>query len=406
MIQDVFLDAVGEIDERYIAEAHASAVRTSPRLRQAWILAACVAALALLTGAVWAAARWFRISDAPGVVIETRWRNEEVDQPQNLIRFEDPGPGNYVGFLVNGRRSPEDAEVTVDSLHDDLALYGLLDQAKADPEELAQAVRYYSTVSPDGEILRARVLERSQIGYRSYYTRYDTELVKEETMNGMDVAWLEVEEEKGVFAWNLICRSEKLRCILMVTSNRSFEAAEELASRLTLVDSGVPMPQGDTIPVFAFRLPMMPDGADSVSCIDLARSYAGWTLRDPGLSLDELCIRAQYNWPLKEHRLTVMLYEPSYYPELYAGHVLVKTGTVNGHPAAWYEPAEPKKYTVRNHVFLVLSFSEGCEIVIDTVQPVAEKYPDILETVASQLELITVEFTDWPPAAFRMLDVG
>ena len=107
MIQDVFLDAVGEIDERYIAEAHASAVRTSPRLRQAWILAACVAALALLTGAVWAAVRWFRISDAPGVVIETRWRNEEVDQPQNLIRFEDPGPGNYVGFLVNGRRKTQ-----------------------------------------------------------------------------------------------------------------------------------------------------------------------------------------------------------------------------------------------------------------------------------------------------------
>ena len=213
------------------------------RIRLGALIAAAAAVILLLGGTVYAASHWFRLTDGSQIKDPNVYESGEPTRPapQNGISLEDPGEGNYIGFTLDGWTLPDRKQGA-----NDIMLKGVVEfrspgaQPTLDLATLERAYTRYYPILPDGEMLCIQVLDRDGLGYRDYFTRYKTELVKEGTMNGMETVWLTIQGEPED-TWHLFCRNDTLHCVLVVSSNRGFARCEEAISHLTMVDTGIPL---------------------------------------------------------------------------------------------------------------------------------------------------------------------
>ena len=397
MKHEKFWDAVGEINDRYITEAHAPERKRRPRLRRLLLAAACVAMLAAFAGGGFAATRWFRYSG--GLAPSDRAAGGRTGTEFVL---ENTKKASFVGFRLNGTELSKPYAAYRMSLWEALQRDSRTSEAAISADELASAMVHYRAEAADGEILIVKVEDRSQVGYYSYFTRYDTTVVREDVLAGMDVVWLRVENPSYGRLHCLLCRSRAMNCTLMISSNRGFEKPEAVAEALTLVDSGVPISQSSTQTVYCFRAPEAPEGAVTETSFTLAHEMRNWTQKDPEAELADYVTFVYYAWRSEQAHLLIQVREAGYSFEDNEAYVPVKNGAVNGHAAIWYEKPGPDGKPSRKA--LVLSFGpEGRTLVLEASASCLERQPELLEALGELIELTAVEFVDPPPREFSGL---
>ena len=310
-------------------------------VRWTTLIAAAVLTALLLSGTVFAASRgWFRMKPSPEI---TEHSLKEVDgptqpanppKPQTGIELENPGQGNYVGFTVNGFSIPGANTLGCLSVEAWLDYRNLLEDYALTDASKNTYLRYVAETS-DGEVLCAEVLDRTGLGYRSYFTRYETEVVKEGTLSGLETVWLRIEEPDGGDTWHLFCREETLGCTLVVSSNRDFARCEALLTHLTLVDTGVPIRRTDTKTVFGVGRVELPEGLRYWQNAPLSTELLNASLADPTQDLSGLWRQQSLSRP-DGSSIEIFVYAERLNISRQESASLEKTGTINGQEACWY----------------------------------------------------------------------
>ena len=404
MKQNNYYEAFSQIDlspaaRERLLDIPGEAPKGTRSLRWGTLAAAAVLAVLMLSGVVYAAANWFQLRDGSQIEDPAQMENVEPSRPapQNEIKLEDTGEGNYIGFTLNGWSMPDRWEGI-----NNITLKGVTEnrqpgsQASLNTEALGELYTQYFPISRDMEMLCVQVLDRDGLNYRTYFTRYETELVKEGTMNGMETVWLLIKgvvTESGVEdTYHLFCHSEALHCTLVVSSNRSFDRCEEALSHVTLVDSGVPI-RREALTVGGLRLPEIPEGFE----IDweftelLETSMPGWERKDPDADLSGVYGRLELVRPADGLGITIHAYDTYVDYDRVSGFTRNRAGTLNGHEVLWYDAGEG--------IELVYRYEDGTQAVLyaDGSGPEVEA---LLEELATQIELVTMDLIQGGPLEF------
>ena len=404
MKQNEYYEAFSNIDlspaaRERLLDIPGEAPKRTRSLRWGTLAAAAVLAVLLLSGAVYAAVNWFQLRDGSQVQDPATYEVGEPSRPapQNEIQLEDTGEGNYIGFTLNGWSMPDRWEGI-----NNITLKGVAEnrqpgsQASLNGEALGEVYTQYFPISRDMEMLCVQVLDRDGLNYRTYFTRYETELVKEGTMNGMETVWLLIKgvvTESGVEdTYHLFCHSEALHCTLVVSSNRSFERCEEALSHVTLVDSGVPI-RREALTVGGLRLPELPEGFE----IDweftelLETSMPGWERKDPDADLSGVYGRLELVRPADGLGITIHAYDTYVDYDRVSGFTRNRTGTLNGHEILWYDAGEG--------IELVYRYEDGTQAVL-YANGRGTEVEALLEELAQQVELVTMDLIQGGPLEF------
>lgn len=384
-------------------------------IRWTGLVAAALLTVLLLTGAVYAVSHWFRLIPDPTLTERPR---KEVDgptqptdppKPQTGIELEDPGEGTYVGFTLEGFSIPGADTRGSYTAQAWLSYNGLLEDRDL-PDELGSVWLRYLAEAPDGEILCVKALDRTGIGYRSYFTRYETELVKEGSLNGLDVVWLRIVEPNLGDTWHLFCRDAALGCILVVSSSRDFVRCEEAAAHLRMVDTGVPIRRSNTKTVFGLGRVELPEGLRYWDSVPLSEELLNAALADSDQDLSVLW-RAQILSRTDGSNLSISVRgERSDYSRCQSA-TLIKTGEIGGHEARWYQNINylDQELTTQGppSTILVIWYEDlGCEVEIRASQKETDLHPGELEEFAAKLKPVAVVLTEEAPVEFHGLAVG
>ena len=390
-----------------------------PKRRVSMRLGALIAVAAivvlLLAGTVYAVSNWFHITSEPKITEATI---KEVDgpvqpadppKPQAGFEIEDPGQGNYVGFTLDDFAIPGADTLGTNRMQDWLAYYNL-GQNAALPDHAEDVYQRYFAAAPDGELLCVEMLDRSGVGYRSYFTRYETELVREGSLNGLETVWLRITEPNLGDTWHLFCRDAVLGCTLVVSSSRDFARCEEAVEHLTLVDTGVPIPRTLTKTVFGVRKVELPAGLSYWDTPSLTRDLLGATLADPnqdltGLWADQILSRTDGS------NLNISVRGERHDYTRSQSATLLKTGEIGGHAARWYQNINYTDLSLTTQgppsTILVIWYEDlGCEVEIWASQEETELHPGELEEIAAKLEPVAVVLTVEAPVEFHGLAMG
>ncbi|MBR3076868.1 MAG: hypothetical protein IKH07_02990 [Oscillospiraceae bacterium] len=404
-----------EAVDRLLAISEEAQPKTKRPIRFAALLAAAVLALLLLGGTVYAISHWFRLSAEPTL---TERPHKEVDgptqptdppKPQVGIEIEDAGSGNYVGFTLDGFSIPGADTRGTNSMQSWLDYHGLAQDA-ALPGKAEGAYQRYYAAAPDGELLCVEVLDSTGIGYRSYFTRYEAELVREGTFNGLEIVWLRIVEPGLGDTWHLFCRDAALGCTLVVSSSRDFARCEEVAEHLTLVDTGVPIRLSDTKTVFGLGLVELPEGFRYWENVPLSVELLNAAPADPGQNLTALW-RSQILSRKDGSNLSISVRGERFDYTKSQSATLIKTGELNGHAARWYRNINYTDPSLTTQgppsTILVIWYEElGCEVEIWASQEETELHPGELEEIAAMLEPVPVVLTEEAPVEFHGLAQG
>lgn len=355
-----------------------------------WAAAAALTVL-LLSGAVYAAASWFRLS-------RTAQSENGTVISQNDIQLEDQGAGNYIGFTLNGWSLPQRKDGGSLTLKELLETRSPESQSTLDAETLEAAYVRYFPITEENELLCIEVLDRDGLGYRDYYTRYETELVREGKLNGMETVWLRVQEPSLGETFHLFCRSEALHCILVVSSDRSFARAEEAASHVTLADSGVPIERRATSTVRGLKLPDRLEALGFTCREKYGMNLSAQQLADPETDLTGLYRDLAYT--READGVTVQLWIEDYCDdyENVGGFQLTRREAQGERTDLWFE-------TTPDGTALLCQDPEGFQIALYINQR-GEAAEAFLKTLSSELETAAVEITAEAPLEFTGLSQG
>ena len=375
-------------------------------IRLGALIAVAAIVVLLLGGTVYAISHWFQLTDGSQIEDPNQLESGEPSRPapQNGIRLEDTGEGNYIGFTLDGWSLPDRKNGANNIMLKGVAANRQPDsQATLNADALAEAYTQYFPITPDDEKLCVQILDRDGLGYRDYFTRYETELVKEGTLNGLDTVWLTINGAPNDYGspedtYHLFCHSAELHCTLVVSSNRGFERCEEALSHLTLVDSGVPI-RRQALTVCGLRLRELPEGFE----IDLEHtgtldgSMPGWEQKDPNADLSGAYARLSLVRP--SDGLWILLNAEASHDnyEHVSGYTLNRTGTLNGHEILWFDKSEG--------VELFYRFEDGTQVCLYAKGSGAE-VDAILEDLALHVEPVPIDLIKGAPLEFFGLAQG
>ena len=404
MKQNDYYEAFSQIDlspaaRERLLDIPGEAPKRARSLRWGTLAAAAVLAVLMLTGAVYAAVNWFQLRDGSQIEDPDQTESGEPSRPapRNEIKLEDTGEGNYIGFTLNGWSLPDRRDGV-----NNITLKGVTEnrqpgsQASLNTKALGEVYTQYFPISRDMEMLCVQVLDRDGLNYRTYFTRYETELVKEGTVNGMETVWLLIKGmvmESGVEdTYHLFCHSEELHCTLVVSSNRGFARCEEALSHLTLVDSGVPI-RREALTIGGLRLEEIPDGLE-IDWDDtelLGDSMNGWERKDPDADLSGVYGRLELVRPTDGLGITLHAYDTYVDYDHVSGFTRSRAGTLNGHEVIWYDAGEG--------IELIYRYEDGTQAVLyaDGRGPEVEA---LLEELATQVDLVTMDLIQRGPLEF------
>lgn len=406
MNADLLQQAIGEIDESYIEEAHAPVKKRRHSLRGIGLLAAVVAALALLTGGIFAAVGWFSLSPVSNPEEKTGFPftnpNVRIQQatPQTWITLSDEKEGSYVGFRLENFPLEEGEEIWRNPMDSFLEEKGLLGQTNLPEQRLEDFCWSCAWEGPSRAHLLLNMLDRGGLGYRQYFTRSESRVLWERFINGMDVVCLELSDSEQGTMYHLICHHKALRFVLIASTNLEPELAAEVLEGLSFLDTGVSIPRSETEIHYGFRVRQAPEG-----CLSFYSPWNFWysylenaRLRTPKMPAELADVfHGTYDfvweYPANPEYLQVSLWGPSDGMETVWEGELLRTGTINGRPASWYQS--------RTYYGLTLSFEEeGVQISLWASKRLLDDHPELLERTAEQIELVKIEIEAWPPQEF------
>ena len=394
-----------EAVDRLLAIPEEQPKRRRP-IRLGALIAVAAIVVLLLAGTVYAVTNWFRLSDANQIEDPNQYDPGTPSQPapQHAINLEEPAEGNYIGFTLDGWALPDRMQGANNTM-----LKGLVanrdsnSQIALDAETLSRAYTQYYPILLDDEKLCVQVLDRDGLGYRDYFTRYETELVKEGSLKGLEVVWLTIKGRPNDYglpedSYHLFCHSEVFHCTLVVSSNRSFERCEEALSHLTLVDSGVPI-RREALIVCGLRLQELPDGFE----IDweytklMEDGMPGWERRDLDADLSGVYGYLDLVRPADGLRIILGAEASHNDYEHVSGHTMIRTGTLNGHEVLWFDVGEG--------VELVYRYQDGTQAHMYAKGYGAE-IEAILEDLALHVEPVPIDLIKGAPLEFFGLAQG
>ena len=314
---------------------------TRGRPRLGTVLIAAVLAVVLLTGTAGAATRghWGnrgRGETYPSPVNtdpEAFGKAENMPpDPQGLLRFDGRNAETYIGF-----RLPASYEAEKDALNCWLLQGGLYR-------------RYYRNPDPGDPTSPLLTVEILDTELSKLLTRYPTETVKEDELNGFETVWVQINgSPDGRTQYCLFQKNEDLGCVAAVTSTLSFADAEQAARDMVYADSGIPIPTEKALIRYGFR-PIEPSEGWRVDYHDSQADHwqvANATLADPDQDLTAAWVSA-YLYCEEETRhshigigMTENLDTFENSAPVEHGEIL-KTGTLCGHEARWVLGANGK----------------------------------------------------------------
>ena len=314
--------------------------QTARRPKTALRIAAIVAAALVLCTGVYAAARWLSLHSAEGLTepplmpIDGSAPTETRPAPQTVLEFSTQKSDTYIGFLLPETYTAAQDGPSITMLSDLLADRGA-EGATLEAEQLSKAYVRYRSVN-ERESLGIQVLDAAETSYKDYFTRYETVVEKEDRLNGLETLWIRA-GINGQESYNLFQRSEEYGCIIVVSSNESFAAAEHAAGDVTLVDSGAAIVNAYDGIRYAVRLTQVPEGWSLWNTAAMDRVLTGSVVLDASLDLSELYDAQTISHPNGcEMNLTVEQ-NASEASNWLRDLPVLKTGEINGHPAKWLE---------------------------------------------------------------------
>lgn len=375
-------------------------------MRLSNVLLAAALAVAVLAGTVFAAVqfRWFTLGGAESIV-QPRHDEEAAGKdevllaaPQNLVKLDGSASTTYIGFTL-----PESYLQGQDTLNCWRLGNGLYR-------------RYYR--NPDPSDPTSPLLTAEIVYDANYLLRYTSEVVKEETLNGMQTVWLRLDSSAdGRPQYCLFQRNDALGCFAVVASTESFAEAEQLALAMCYEDSGIPMVQtGDEIR-YGFRLGATPEGMtpDSSTAMSDRWYLANATLRDESLNLGEILLSCSWTSSEEERRCNISItvkeglteIAPIEYGSVY------KTGTIAGYKARWINGSDGSVYVqilFREQQVQLIASVCCIELNPETGSyepaPAEERFIELAEQLLESAELIPVAIAEAAPAEFYPFSVG
>ena len=385
--------------------------RRRPRLGT--VLIAAVLAVVLLTGTAFAANQfhWFSLGSGETCTYpvntdpEAFGKDENLPpDPQGLLRFDDVHAEHYIGFTL-----PASYEAEKDALNCWLLQGGLYRRYYRNPD----------TTDPASPLLTVEILNTE---LSKLLTRYPTETVKEELLNGFETVWVQVNgSPDGRTQYCLFQKNEDLGCVAAVTSTLSFADAEQAARDMVYADSGIPIPTEKALIRYGFR-PIEPSEGWRVDYHDSQADHwqvANATLADPDQDLTAAWVSA-YLYCEEETRhshigigMTENLDRFENSAPVERGELL-KTGTLCGHEARWVLGANGKmiiqvyfpEYRLQleaNAGYHDLDPATG-RVLAD--QPADEAQVQEAERLLESIEIVPIPIAEEAPVDFMPFVVG
>ncbi|MBQ3355724.1 MAG: hypothetical protein IJG45_01240 [Oscillospiraceae bacterium] len=370
------------------------------------ILLAAVFTVALLVGTAFAAVhfQWFSLGGAEHIV-EPTYDAEAIGKqdlllpdPQKLLSLEGEPSDSYIGFML-----PESYLDGQDALNCRMIKNGLYQRYYRNP----------ARGNPDSPLLTVEIIYDAD-----FLTRYPSEIVKEDVLNGMQTVWLKVESSADDRPQYCIFQhNEELGCFAMIASTTSFEEAEKAAKDLRYLDSGIPIAQTEDALYYGFRLGWQPENMALDSRTVMADRWylANATLRDESLDLNSILLGS--NWVSTGDTMCnigIWIIEGLSYPAPVENGTVYKTGMICGHEARWVQGYGGQS------VIIQISFPEeqvqlcaqiSCYVKnpeTGEIEEIAaeEACVEIAERMLETAELVQVFIAEPAPTDFRPFAVG
>ena len=324
------------------AVLHPQTVKTTRgRPRLGTVLLAAVLAVVLLTGTAFAGTQfhWFNLSSGETCTYPVNTDPEAFGEaenlppdPQGLLRFDGMNAGTYVGFRLPASYETEKDARNCWMLKGDLYR------------------RYYRNPNVNDPASPLLTVEILNTDVSKLLTRYPTETVKEDELNGFETVWVQINgSPDGRTQYCLFQKNAELGCVAAVTSTLSFADAEQAAGDMVYADSGIPIPTGEELIRYGFRPVELSEGWTVDYHDSLADHWqvANATLADPDQDLTEAWVGA-FLICEEETRLSYIGISMTENLDRFenSGPVehgeLLKTGTLCGHEARWVLGANGK----------------------------------------------------------------
>lgn len=382
--------------------------RKRPRLGS--VLVAATLVVLLLTGTVFAATQfhWFSLGGAETYTYPVNTDPEAFGKAEQmppaargLLSFDDVTPKTYVGFSL------PDSYLEGRDSRNCWKLGGSLYR------------RYYRNPrpdDPDSPLLTVEILDADQ---KKMLTRYPTETVKEELINGFETVWVQINgAPDGRTQYCLFQKNAELGCVAAITSTVSFADAEQAARDISYEDSGIPIEPGEEIVRYGYKLDQLPAGWELNYHDSLADKWqvANATLADPEQDLTEAWTGAYFirtpgdqmfhlSISLKENQERFDDYAPNLYRTIY------KTGTLYGYEARWIYQNTNEDRSIQvlipeYRVQLTISVG-GYEMDAENAAiPIDEALMQEAEHVLETLEIVPVPIAEEAPSDFMPFAVG
>lgn len=394
-------------------EAANTKKKARPSVRLGTVLAAAALAVALLSGGVFAAAElhWFSLGSGERIVdpvntdperIGSEW---ELPSAQGVLDFEAPKGDTRIGF-----RLPDSYQTDKASL-----------ECRMLPGGLYQ--RYYRAadlLDPDCPLLCIEILDNERTDYRTYYTRCQTEFVKQEKLNGMDTVWLKISHpEYNRTEYCLFRVNEDLGCIAAISSTVSFAEAEQAAADLTFVDSGIPVTPEEAVVYYGMRLGWIPEDMTVDHHHSLADDWSvvNATLLNPEQALSEAWTGASIiRFDETEHvhmSVTITQDLDRFYDSARVEYgEIYKTGTLGGYEARWVH-SRSGDTAVEIYVpeyRVMLSIWINCTDMDPesnyAILPAEDSLVEKAEQILTAIEIVSVPVSEEAPVEYMPFAVG
>lgn len=370
------------------------------------LLLAAAFAVVILAGTAFAAVhfQWFNLGGAEKLV-EPTYDAEAIGKqealspnPQNLLKLEGEASESYIGFTL-----PASYLDGQDTLNCRMIKNGLYQRYYRNP----------ARGNPDSPLLTVEIIYDAD-----FLTRYPSEIVKEDVLNGMQTVWLKVESSADDRPQYCIFQhNEELGCFAMIASTTSFEEAEKAAKDLRYLDSGIPIAQTEDALYYGFRLGWEPENMTLDSRMAMADRWylANATLRDENLDLQDVLLSS--NWVsegAKMCNIGVWIVAGQSAPAPVENGTVYKTGTICGQEARWV-----RGYGGQSVIIQILFPDEQVQLCAKIsafeedpstgeIKEVTAEEADIqiAERLLESAELVPVAVAEPAPAEFSPFAVG
>ena len=392
-----------EATERALDQARRERVHSAGRPRLGTVLVAAILVTVLLAGGVFAASRWISVRSAAELQQPSL---HEKDSPEpaetlppirQLLELEHPDVQTYLGFTLPDSYKNRANTLECHALQDQMEYDKKLSELPAEIRLDGVYTRFFG-IDADGAWLTVEVLGSPWLSTDSYFTTGSFELVREESLNGFETAWVEYNGGAWGPSWHIFCRNEANACALLVSSTKSFDAAAEVIPDLTLVDTGVPM-ENALNRYFALRQPELGEGWKLDYSINMERELLNAKLEAPDTDLSSLFVQLNLFNPEKEAQVHVEL-DRGVSDFVYQGETVLEELEINGLPAVLVENNGDPILRISND-------EAGYQIELMVNPRIVDRDVKIalMKELAPALEVVHVGVTDHP-REFMPFSVG